>query len=314
MRPCPRCGRTFAEVLGAPEQACPYCGHAFPTIAPLGRVVGPRVDPVAALALAGRTLRARYPMLLLLWIPAVVVSFGVSWLVTLAIQGDPTLMTVPDRMRALGIVTPALFASLGLEFALWALVAASSFGDVRTTVARVGALVGLGFLLTFTFFAGALLLVVPFFVFFHWFQHAPAALAEGRSVTAAFEASRAFAKERRTYGWTVLVLLAWAATIAASYALGAPLARGLEAAGMPPAAAEALGSALAAWPFAPLVPLLPAAYWRLASGAPTGDAPAAVTGAPARESVKCPRCGALLPYTPTSEVACPHCSFRGRAL
>lgn len=273
-----------------------------------------RVDPVAALALAGRTLRARYPSLLLLWLPAVVVSFGVSWLVATAIPGDPALMTVPDRMRALGIVTPALFASLGLELALWSLVAAASFGDLRKTLARVGALVGLGLLLTFTLFAGALLLVVPFFVFFHWFLHAPAALAEGRSVTAAFEASRAFAKQRRTYGWTLLVLLAWAATIALSYAIGAPLARGLEAAGMSPAAAEALGGALAAWPIAPLVPLLPAAYWRLASDAPTAAARASVAAGPARESVKCPRCGALLPYTPTSEVACPHCSFRGRAL
>lgn len=321
MRPCPRCDRVFAEVRGAPEQACPYCGHVFPT--PPGRAGAPPrstpVDPVAALGLAWRTARRRYPLLLLAWAPLVLADFATAWLVERTVPAGAALDTLPELLRVLGIVLPAALAAGALELAGWSLVAGAAFGSARATLRRIGALLALGLLMTFTLLAGFLLAVIPFLVFLHWFLYAPAALAEGRTVGQAFEASRAFAKARRTYGFTALVVLAYVAYALVAWSLGAALAAPLHAAGLSREAATALGGALAAWPLAPLVPLLPAAYWRLASAAPEGSAPAAPAEAPPppRPTTKCPRCGTLIPFERTGQpvdVACPACGARGRVL
>lgn len=319
MRPCPRCGRSVPEVRGAPEQACPHCGHGFatPRSPPVGAPAPPPVDPVGALTFAGRALRTRYPRLLAIWAPAVVANALVTLLVAYAIPGDPTTMAVPDRLRALGLVTPALGVVVALELGLWALVAGALSGGVRPVLARMGPLVGLSLLLALTYFAGLVLLVIPFFVFLHWFLYAPAAFAEGRTVSEALDASRRFARERRAYGFTALVALAWVVAAVATYALSLALEPALLATRLAPATAEALAGALATWPFAPLVPLLPASYWALAarSAAAAPASPPAATGA--RATTTCPRCGTLVPYTPTGapvDVTCPSCGTAGRVL
>ena len=320
MRPCPRCGRVFPEVRGAPEQACPSCGHVFPSDAPpAGQAPPPaeaRVDPVAALGLAARTAVRRYPALLLAWAPLVLVDFGVGLLVERTLPADASALGVQAQLRLLGIVLPPLLLLGAAEMAGWGLVSAAAFGRARDVLPRLGALLLLGLLLTATFVAGFLLLVVPFFVFLHWFAYAPAALAEGRTVGQAFEASRAFAKQRRAYGFTVLIVLAWLVAAGATFALAAALAPLLAGLGLGPAAVAALGGALAAWPFAPLVPLLPASYWRLASRAPAAEtAPKAAPGP--RATTTCPKCGTLFPFERAGgpvDVTCPSCGNRGRVL
>lgn len=315
MRPCPSCGRAFPEVRGAEEQACPHCGHVFrDDAAPPAEAA--RVDPVAALALAWQTLKRRYLFLLLAWAPLVVVDFATAWVVDATFPADAQALDVQSQLRLLGIALPPLLALGAFEMAGWGLVAATAFGDARAALRRVGALLALGLLLTLTFVAGGLLLIVPFFVFLHWFLYAPAALVEGRTVAQAFEASRSFARARRTYGFTALVVLAYAAYAAVAYALGSALAGAFASAGMPSAVAGALGGALAAWPLAPLVPLLPASYWRLASGT-AAPQPTAAAPAPTRATTTCPKCRTLIPFERTGQpvdVACPNCGNRGRVL
>src|SRR5207245_1488855 len=82
-----------------------------------------------------------------------------------------------------------------------------------------------------SFFAGALLLLVTFFVFLHWFAYAPAALVETGSVPRAFEASRDFARERRTYGFTAPIVLVWTALFVIATFLSGPDTRAVRSGG-----------------------------------------------------------------------------------
>jgi hypothetical protein len=177
----------------------------------------------------------------------------------------------------------------------------------------------MGALLAVSLPLGLILLVVPFLVFFHWLMYAPAALAEGRTVAQAVEASRAFARERKTAGFTALVLLVWAAVLLVRFfVLDAVFASGLDAVDVPPSYADATADALAMWVLGPLVPLFPAAYWSLARRAPLpAPTPAAAPHAERARTTKCPQCGALVPYAATGapvDVTCPECGRRGRVL
>lgn len=307
----------FAEVRGAPEQACPYCQHVSATdvASPPAPSPGSSVDPVAALQLWARTARARYFALLAVWSPILALNVAVSFLVARTIP-DPADLTFVEGLQALGVVLPPLVLVGALEFAWWGVVARAAWGDATRAFARLGPLFGLGLVLVLAYLAGFLLLVVPFLVFTHWFLHAPAALAEGRGVAGALQASRAFAAKRRTWGWTALVLLAWGTSTVIGFLVGGVLSRGLVALGVGPPLASALGESLATWPLAPLVALLPAAYWRLASGAEASGGPPAVAGvALPRATTTCPRCQTLIPVAgegPEADVTCPTCGMRGR--
>lgn len=322
MMDCPRCSRPFPEVHGAPDQACPHCGLVFATAGGESRSAAdePPIDPVSALAHAASVVKRDYFRLVLAWSPVVIVSALLGWITlryatSLGLPPDLSSLTPSQALPFLGVALPLWGASMLVEFALWARVA--SIAGAHPSRAPVTAALGLGALLTVVYFAGFALLILPFFVFLHWFAYAPAALAEGKSIPQAFEASRAFAKRRRTYGFTMLLVIAWLAVLIAGYALGAVLASGLASLGVPPEAAEALGSAVGTWPFAPLVPLLPASYYALASAsAPPAQPKSEPRPAPRARSTKCPSCGVLIPLDAPGPVTvtCPACGVTGRVL
>ena len=334
MERCERCGRDFPAVLGADTQVCPHCGHEGGARAVASAPAGeaPRADPAGAAAHAFRLFAARWPAFLAAWAPAALVGALAyaaveAYAASAGLPADPFAMTTGERMRWLGIALPLLLVAQVVNLASWCLVAARAMDAerpgaeaLRAALRRPGALLALGALLTTAYLVGLMLLVVPFLVFFHWFLHAPAALAQepGRGVGGALEASRRFARERRTMGFTALVLFVGLGVFVAGVVLHSLAAAALAAAGLDhPLAIAALGP-LAAWPLAPLLPLLPASFWLLAARAP--EAAPVRAGAPAAErfrTTKCPGCGTLVPYTATGqpvEVACPVCGRSGRVL
>lgn len=343
MLSCPSCGRAFPEVAGARTQVCPHCGHEGDSPAGLGPAAAPApaappalsgsaglADPAAATAHAFRFFRSHYGRLLLLWTPTVLVDIvGALALNAYAhstgIPEDPFQMSTSDQMRFLGVALPLFLVMYTVQLSLWAHVGSfvlreSGAGGASPSWRRLlPASLGLGLVLTFAYLAGLILLVVPFLIFFHWFLYAPAALAEKpRRASEAFDASRAFARERRTMGFTALVLLVWLGAALVSVVLATLGLAAVEAAGLASTTATTLVGSLAAWLVMPLVPVLPASYWALAS---REAAPRPVrAGAPAAErfrTTKCPKCATLVPYTATGspvDVVCPVCGHAGRVL
>lgn len=330
MRTCPSCGKEFAEVQGASEQSCPHCGFIVPTPSAVAPSVEPPAGPVDAFGAAAHAVRLwlRHPLALLaLWLPVVLANGAVSIMLVLyaestGIPTDPFAMNDPQRLRYLGVALPLAGVAFAIELAAWGAVAAFVARKESTASGAplsAATLLGLGFLLTFAYVAGFALLVVPFFIFFHWFLHAPAAAGDGATLTRALERSRVFARERRTYGFTALVLLVWVAIWLIELVLANGFASFLGLFGVPAGYADALGPVLAAWPLAPLIPLFPAAYWSLAKrAAPDADPPA--PNAPAAErfrTTKCPKCATLVPYTATGQpvdITCPVCGTKGKAV
>ena len=341
MRVCPSCGREFPEVVGAPDQQCPFCGHVVetpPEAAPgAGTEAGVAADPAGALAHAARYAARHYPRLLLLWLPLVLVDavlFASLKAYSVGAGLDaPGPRALEQDLALLGVGVPLYFAHVVLTFAGWTLVAAhlldhASGGPRRGLVGRawrrLPAALALGLVLAFTFLAGAPLLV-PFLVLLHGFMFAPSALAEGQTVRGALDASRRFAREWSTPGFTALVVFVGAGAMLLAYGGGSMLEAALQGAGVPPVAAAA-SPALLLWLVAPLLPLLPASLWHLAAEAGAAGAPstaAAKAAAPARaaqrraKTTKCPTCGTLIPYEPTGspvQVRCPACGTSGRVL
>lgn len=331
VRTCVACARAFPEVDGAPEQVCPHCGATMPTGAarPSGVASSGAVDPAGAAAHAFRFTRAHYGPLLMLWVPALVVDLAGSLALVgyQASQGldDLTTLSLAEQLAYLGLAFPILLAVYGVRLAVWSLTAAyvadheGASGRLAALRARLPAALGLGALLALTYLSGLVLLVVPFVVFYHWFLFAPAAFAtDAAGPGAALDASRRFARERRTLGFTALslfvlggVVLAW--LILSSLALGL-----FGAVGWSSAALDAVVMSLLAWLVAPIAGVLPASYYVLAQRAP---APVAVDPkAPPADrfrTTKCPGCGTLVPYTATGapvEVACPVCGRTGKVL
>lgn len=331
MLTCPRCGRDFPQVEGARTQVCPHCGHEGDSPAATHAAPSVRADPAGATAHGFRFFRRHYGRLLLLWTPTVLVDILgtialAAYAASAGIPEDPLQMTTSDRMRYLGVALPLFLAMYTVQLALWAHVGAFVLRESGAAPAEapsprrlLPASLALGLVLTLAYLAGFMLLIVPFLVFFHWFLYAPVALAEKpRRISQAFDASRAFARERRTLGFTALVLLVWLGAALASVALAALLLAAAEAAGVSAVLLLAAIGPLAAWPFMPLVAVLPASYWALAGREP--EAAPVRPDAPAAErfrTTKCPACGTLIPYTATGQpvdVACPVCGRAGRVL
>lgn len=333
MRTCLRCGRAYPEVAGAEAQRCPFCGQEAVDLdlapqaeeAPL-----PLADPVGALAHAGRFVARSYPRLLALWLPVVVMDATVA-LAIVAYQAvrpetaDLGALTVDQALSLLGVISPLYFLDFAVTFAAWSWVARAVMGPPSAARgsrqgASLGAAVAMGALLTLALVAGFLLALVPSLVLFHMFLFAPAALAAGSTVGGAFEESRRFARERRTAGFTALMVLLAGLLVGASFALGSLLQDVLVAGGVGSPVALALAEALPGWLLWPLLPVLPASYWLLAREAGARDAEAhamAAGAATTRRSTKCPKCGALVPYDATGgpvDVTCPLCGTSGRVL
>lgn len=336
MRTCPNCGRDHPEVVGADEQRCPYCGHETRTPPPEDAAAEmPFADPVGALSHAARFVSRHYPRLLLLWLP-VLVADVLAALAVVAYQERSGLVDVADlspsdALSLLGVALPLYFVDFAVTFAGWGLVAAHVLdpegraGGARASFrGRLPGALAMGALLTLALLAGFVMLVIPFLVFLHLFLFAPAAFAGGARVGEAFDRSRRFARERATYGFTALVVLVGALILGATYLLAGMLHEALDAAGVRSVYVQAVVEVLPAWLLSPLLPVLPASYWRLAAQAETASGamadPAGASVTPAAErlrTTKCPRCGTLIRYASTGqpvEVRCPSCGASGRVL
>lgn len=320
---CAHCGRLFPEVVGAPTQACPHCGHEFVPSAK-GAASSPSpasatapVDAFGALAFAARTGRRVYPKLLLVFLPALAIELVVgfatdAYAAAAGIPADVESLTTGQQMQLLGVALPLLIALYTVRFALWAFVA-------RVVLAEVGvggpawrkllpAAALMGFVLTLTFIAGLFLVLVGFLVFLHWFAYAPAQLSAGApGVGAAFDRSRRFAQRHRTYGYTALMVLVGLAVLIPYFltdALGG--------------AAGVIVPAIINWVGGPLVPLLAASYVALARGPkPEPKSPPEPSSPSVRSSTKCPQCATLIPYTSSGapvDVTCPACGYTGKVL
>lgn len=312
---CPACGRLYPDVVGAPSQVCPHCGHEVESTAPARAAPPlPRADPVGAVALAWRVARKSYLGLVLLWAPAFLVELAVAFGVeayarSVGLLVDGT-MTTGQQMQYLGVALPLYVLVFTVRLAAWTLVGARAL-DVALGGARLArwrALVApslaMGFVLTLAYAAGWLMLVVGFLVFFHWFLYAPAMLADGASgLGAAFDRSRRFARERRTMGFTALALVVGLA-LAVPYFLVGDLAEPWGLVAQP----------AWAWLVGPILPLLAASFVAVARDAP---APGARAGLAPRATTTCPQCRTLIPYTPSTgpvDVTCPSCGRAGRVL
>ncbi|HUR68941.1 MAG TPA: zinc ribbon domain-containing protein [Candidatus Thermoplasmatota archaeon] len=314
MRTCPSCGREYPEVAGAPTQVCPHCGFEL-AAAPAGAAVVVGTDPVGAIRHAWRLARGHYLSFLVLWLPALALELAGDTLTDAysRARGFTEPMTTGEQMQLLGVALPLFLLLSIVQLALWTFVAARVLALTPMPAPRVSwrallpaALLG-GLVLTLTYTAGLLLLLVGFFVFLHWFLYVPAEIARGaRGVGAAFEASRRFARERRTHGFTALVVLVGALAFVPYVALD----------GLPGWQGNAL-SALWAWLTGPVVPLLAASYVAIAQ---KGDPTTQRSVVPAtRATTTCPRCATLIPYTPGAsggavDVTCPSCGYAGRVL
>lgn len=314
-----------------------------------------RADPAGAAAEGWRAFTGAYPRMLLAWAPVVATHALAGAL--LAAYASATGFPLDDlgastggldmgeTMRFLGVGVPLFFVASAATLVGWGLVARVVERQLGGTPTPRGdvfrapwpALAALSAALVLIYSAGVMLALVGFLVFLHWFLYAPAALADRRAgVGDALEESRRFARERRAYGFTALVALAWVAVVVVGTALGGAIETGLRALGADASLAEALASPLGAWPLAPLVPALPAAFWWLARREESmRDASAPMAHAPPPEgphggdrtegngeerrtrSTKCPQCGALVAYKPTGkpvDVTCPVCGRAGRVL
>lgn len=324
MPACASCGQPLPD--GPASQTCPHCGHVPPSLANEFKA-----DPAGAAALSLRVLKLRYPRLLMLWIPAVVLDLAGSLALAAYQSGagfpeDLASMTQGQQLQFLGFALPIAAIVFGVRLALWGIVAALVLDTVDgkdeavpAAMKRAPLFLGVGFLLMLAYSAGLVLLIVPFLVFFHWFMFAPAALASGaKGVGDAFEASRRFARERRTFGFTALVLFAWFSVFLVYLIVGSSVIGALDAGGLGSPYVQAIVSPLVSWLVAPVLPLFPAAYWALVARNPAMAPPN--PEAPATErfrTTKCPDCGTLVPYTATGEpvdVQCPVCGRQGRVV
>jgi DNA-directed RNA polymerase subunit RPC12/RpoP len=333
MMTCRQCGRAFPEVIGEDVQECPHCGEEM-----LSARLGPEdprrpaVDAAGAAAAGFRFARRHYGGALLLWVPALVVDVGADLALAYytsshAIPEDPALLTTAQQLELLGVAIPVLLATLVLRLGLFGLTAAFVLDRMRGagTSLRDAAraplrLLALGFTLMLTYVVGLLLVLVPFLVAFHWFQFAPAALADRRRGLAdALNESRRFAREHRTFGFTALVLFVALGALLVDLALSRGIAAGFAAAGAQNDITAAFASAIPLWLVSPILAILPAAYWVRGTAAPIDPAPAPETSAAAARfrTTKCPQCGTLVPYESTGapvDVACPSCGRVGRAI
>lgn len=320
---CAHCGRLFPEVVGAPSQVCPHCGHemdAAPSPAPEAATRPPHVDPVGAMELAAKIGRKRYGRLLLIWLPALLVEIGVGIAIdaytnAAGIPADVASLSTGQQMQLLGVALPLTILLYSVRLATWTFTAActldAALGGSRLSGWRalLGPALLAGLVLTLVYSAG-ILLIVGTLVFLHWFLYAPAQLAAGApTIGAAFDRSRRFARDHRTYGFTALIVL-----------LGLVIL-------VPYFVTDAYGGwvgivvpALIAWIGGPIVPLLAASYVALslqqtsAEGAPTEEKLPTT-----RSTAKCPQCGTLIPYTANPaggpvEIVCPSCGQAGRVL
>lgn len=319
---CEGCGRLFPEVVGAPTQVCPHCEREMQTtLQSRAASRGPiPVDPVGAITLAARVARTEYLRFLLLFLPALALEIGIGFVLEAyaSAEGLPTevdAMSDGQRMQFLGVGVPLILLLYSVRMGLWTLVAARvldvAVGGKRLSRWRelVAPALLMGFVLTLTFAAGVLLLVVGFLVFLHWFMYAPAQLAAGASgVGVAFDRSRRFARDQRTAGFTALVALVGLAVL------------------VPYFMADTLGGTLAIvvpalinWVGGPLVPLLAASYVALALKAPSRELAPASPPVVGRSTTRCPQCATPIAYTPSvsggaTDVVCPSCGRAGKVL
>lgn len=308
---CPSCGRLYPEVVGAPTQVCPHCGHETGAQRrSRGRGVSPLApDPVGALQHAWGVVRRDHVKLLLIWLPAGLAEVASALALaayerSTSIPADPLALTTGERMQWLGVALPLLILVMTLRLGLWTFVAARALGRPAPVRALAPLAFAAGFVLTLTYAAGLLFLIMGFFVFLHWFLYVPAHLARGARLGAAFEASRRFARERRTYGFTALV-----SVLGATILLVGVLAGGVTG------SAGILAGAAVGWILGPVVPLLAASYVAVASDV-TLPAHASPSPTP-RAATACPKCGTLIPYEPSGtpiQIVCPSCGHAGRVL
>lgn len=336
MRTCPKCARVYPEVAGADLQKCPFCGHeTFDPLPPAEArpAAQPIADPIGALAHAAAFARRRYPRLLAAWIPVVVLDLAVS-LSLVAYQAatpgteDLAHLTTDQALALLGVLAPLYFLDFIVTFAAWSWVArivlrdggASPQASASPRGPAIAPALAVGALLSLALVAGLVLAIIPALILFHMFLFAPAALASGAGVGGSFDASRRFARERQTVGFTALMVLLAALFLAVAYGLGGLLRTGLAAADIGSPIVGAVADVLPGWLLWPLLPLLPASYWRLARASPQGvpaQAPHARPAPGTRRVTKCPTCGTLIPYQPTGapvDVACPECGTAGRVV
>lgn len=324
---CPGCARVFPEVVGAPTQQCPHCAHEFtpattPPVIAMERAGSVPADPVGAITTAWRVAKKDHMKLLLLWLPVPLVDLAVDALVEVygRSQGFPSntaLLTTGEQMELLGVALPLSILAYTLRLALWTFIALRTFdiilGGQRLMSWRRFVLPALlaGFVLTLTYIAGFLLVIVGFFVFLHWFIYVPAQLANGApGVGAAFETSRRFSRERRTFGFTALIVLLAVASLTLDFGLARQ-----------PGWIGIIAPAFAGWLFGPIVPLLVASFVAISVAQPApAPAPAGVgvvgTGQ-TRSTTACPRCRTLIAYDPTGsavDVTCSNCGYAGRVL
>lgn len=333
---CPACHRLYPEVSGAPTQVCPHCQHEATVEGDVEAASAARAakaaaqipaDPVGAMQLALRIARATYPRLLLLALPPVLVyvafTLGLAaYEDSLGLPVDLATWTLSQRMRWAGLALPGFLLWSAAVLGSWTTISARVLDAAEGTATRtarpglLGPALLCGFVLTLTFAAGLVLLLVGFFVVLHWFMYAPALLANGaRGVGAAFDASRRFARDRRAYGFTALVVLVGFVALLPFLFGGATLV-------------VLLVTSVVGWLLAPAVPLLLASFVALASGkvaaGPIPEAPKAPKKEDAPKALQprsgrtaCPSCGTSIEYTPTGfpvDVVCPSCGKAGRVL
>ena len=339
---CPHCAHEEPTRAPGPTSAA----------APMGAAPGtPPADAAGGLSFAMRLARERYPRLLLLWLPAFAVE-AIGGALLLAYQLSLGLPTTAEELQ--GAEPDKLMRFAGVAFPLFALtivarvlaataVAAEALDALRVDggghLARLRRRMpsALGFALGVTLLAlaiptvaalpfvvvfggiGIVLMIIPLVVVFHLFLFAPAAQAHAAGgMAASIRESRRFARERRTFGFTLFVLLALvgASIVTAIVAYLASL--GAEAAGAPPLWADLAASSLLNWLLLPVVAAMPAGFYALARQAPA-ERPVDAS-APAAErfrTTKCPGCGTLVPYTATGQpvdVTCPVCGRTGKIL
>jgi hypothetical protein len=334
---CPDCGRDVPEVLGAQTQECPHCGAEVAIHEAMGAADGSGVvDAAGAAAEAFRFARRHYGAVLLLWVPALVVDVAATLAISYyqsshGLPQDVATATLAQQLALLGIALPLLFLTFVLKLALFAPVGGHVLdrtgatppgrSALAATVRSPLRLLALGLVLALLCTAGFFLLLVGLLVFYHWFQFAPVALADRqKGIGDAFDASRRFAKERRALGFTALSFFVLLGVVAADQVLEWGGGRALAALGLTGPWPEAIVGGVALWLVTPIMAILPAAYWALATRAPAQPAPAAsgaATPALAFRTTKCPQCGTLIPYAATGapvDVECPVCQRKGRVL
>lgn len=334
VRTCPKCQHAFPEVEGAATQQCPHCAHEFVprANARASLATSARADPAGAAAFAFRFTRRRYAPLLAIWLPALIVDLMgslalVAYQQAAAIPADLTSLARADQLRFLGVALPIFVVVYGAKLAAFVGAGALVADEVEPGTKHLARLRGrgaqsilLGVALALMYLAGLVLLVVPFVIFFHWFLFAPAALARpGTTIGGALEESRRFAKERRTFGFTALVLLLLASLMVVWAIVTSILITLVEPLGVANVYADSTIGSIVAWLLAPIVSVMPASLYHLARVAKAQEQQVDVTAPPADRfrTTKCPGCGTLVPYTATGQpvdVTCPVCGRTGRVL